>query len=205
MLKDIRKITKYILDEFEPENKALANPKACYDAYRKLEKLINYADLTAEHYLVRDFSEEYLQNSSYGKPEDKWRALLNRDLEKLNKSAKAFLLKLMYLSLEDRLGSFDSLLSKKYNTKFFYAFVRDEYNVGFIDPCGFSMISTTIDTKVHDNETLHIKKFQKISLETLEERVSLQQAIREQKQLLEQEHARLKAYILKNFTLEILL
>ncbi|MBE0496494.1 MAG: hypothetical protein IBX45_08805 [Campylobacterales bacterium] len=204
MLKDIRKITTHLFDAFGPENKPLSSPKACYDVYRKLEKLVYCTHLVAEHYLVQDFSEEYLQNSSYGSPQNKWRTVLNGDLEKLNKAAKAYLLELMHLSLEDSIWSFDSLLSRKYNMKFFYAFARDEYNVGFVDPCGFSMISTTINTKAPDNETIHIKKFQKTSLETLEDRVALQQTLREQKQLLEQELARLKAYMLKNYTLEML-
>jgi len=205
MLKDIRKITKYIFDKFEPENKALTNPKICYNAYRKLDLLIDDANLVAEHYLALDFNEHYLQSSSWGKPSDKWRKFFNKDLESLNESIKEYLLELMYLSPEDRVSSFDSFMDSKYYIKYFYAFVKYEYNVGYVNPCGFSLQSIILDTKVTDNKSLHIKKFQKLDLESYESRVALQENIREEKKLLEIELQRLKSYILKNYTLEILL
>jgi hypothetical protein len=205
MLKDIRKITRYALSQFEPENKALSNPKACYDVYRKLALVIDNANLVAEHYLALDFNEGYLQNSSWGKPSDKWRRFFNKDLDKLNKSIKEYLLELMELSLEDAITSFDSLLSEKYYMKHFYGFARDEYSVGHVDPCGFSLVSITLDTKVTDNKSLHIKKFHRLDLESYESRVALQQDIREEKKLLEVELKKLKEYILKNYTLEMLL
>jgi hypothetical protein len=63
----------------------------------------------------------------------------------------------------------------------------------------------TLDTKVTDNKSLHIKKFHRLDLESYESRVALQQDIREEKKLLEVELKKLKEYILKNYTLEMLL
>jgi alpha-L-fucosidase len=205
MLKDIRKITKHILNQFEPDNRALSNPIACYDVYRKLALVINNANLVAEHYLALDFNEPYLTNSSWGKPSDKWRKFFNEDLEKLNEAIKEYLLELMYLAPEDRVSSFDSFMDRKYYLKYFYAFVRDEYNVGYVNPCGFSLISTTLKTNNEDNETLHIKEYKRLDLESYESRVALQEKIRAEKKLLEVELQRLKEYIVKNYTLEMLL
>lgn len=205
MLKDIRKITRHILNQFEPQNKALENPKACYDVFRKLALVIKNSHLVAEHYLVVDFNEHFLQNSSWGKPSDKWRRFFNKDLERLNIVIKEYLLELMGLSLEDRQTSFDSLMSQKYYIKYFYMFIKDEYNVGYVDPCGFSLISTELNTKVTDNQSINIKKFQKLNLESYESRVALQENIEEERKLLEVEQARLKSYIVKNYTLKMLL
>ena len=51
----------------------------------------------ANHYLALDFSEPYLQDSSWGEPIDKWRKFFNKDLELLNKSIKKYLLNLSEL------------------------------------------------------------------------------------------------------------
>lgn len=190
---------------FQPENKALSNPKICYDAYRKLALVIDNANLVAEHYLAVDFNEHYLQNFACGKPSDQWGRFFNKDLERLNESIKEYLLKLMRLSLEDTIMSFDSLLSEKYYIKYLYAFVKYEYNVGYVDPCSFSLQATILNTKVTDNKSLNIKKFQTLDLESYQSRVALQENIREEKKLLEVELQRLKSNILKNYTLEILL
>lgn len=77
--------------------------------------------------------------------------------------------------------------------------------MGYVDPCSFSLQSIILDTKVTDNKSLHIKKFQTLDLESYESRVALQENIREEKKLLAVELQRLKSYILKNYTLEMLL
>jgi len=206
MLKDIRKITKYILNQFEPQNKALADVKACYDVYRKLALVIDNAHLVTEHYLAFDFTEHFIQNTFWtGFQSDKWRRFLNEDLEKLNSAIKEYLIELMGLSLKDAQTSFDSLMSQKYNVLHFYGFIRDEYSVGYVDPCGFSLMATTLNTKMTDNKSIHMQKFQKLNLESYESRVALQESLREEKKLLEAELTRLKSYIVKNYTLEMLL
>ena len=77
MLNDIVKITKKIFDEALVDDKTLTVPKAVYDVYRNLSYFISDANLVANHYLALDFTEGYLQNSSWGEPIDKWRMFLN--------------------------------------------------------------------------------------------------------------------------------
>ncbi len=203
MLKDITKITQTIFDQFINENKLLKAPKALYDTYRALKVAIDYSKLVSEHYLALDFTEEYLQDSSWGEPSDKWREFFNKDLELLNKSIKEYLQTLSYLCLDDGKTS-SSFMTELYNCKTSYSFIRDEYNIGFVEPCGFMMISQILDTNF-DNEKYHIGKFIKTDLTSYEQRVELQMSLQKKTVILQNSLNDLKTYILKNIRLEELL
>ena len=200
MIEDIQKITKIVFDEFM--DKELQNPKIVYSTYISLQKFIEDLALVADHYLALDFSEEYLQNSSWGTPADKWRNFFNKDLEKLDNSTKKYLMKLNALGIKDK---FHSILSNSYNPKAFYGFVRDEYNVGFVEPCGFDMICTPLDTNVEDNKTIYLSSFQRIELDSFAKRQELQTHLNSQKENFQKELLRLKEYLVKKYTIEDLL
>jgi len=88
MLQDIVFITKKVFDEFI--NKELANARMAYFTYVKLEEVIYGINLVANHYLALDFEKDFLESSSK-KPADKWRWVLNKDLESLNKAIKEYI------------------------------------------------------------------------------------------------------------------
>ena len=46
-------------------------PKKIYDVYRSFQKVIIDVNFVANNYLALDFTEEHLQNSSFGEPVDK--------------------------------------------------------------------------------------------------------------------------------------
>lgn len=100
MLEDIQKITKILFDEFIRTNNEVKSTKNLYDIYRSLQKVIDNINLVSKHYLALNFTEEYLQNSSFRETSDKWRWAFNKDLEKLNDSVKSYLLDLYYLSIK---------------------------------------------------------------------------------------------------------
>jgi hypothetical protein len=177
-----------MLNEFIPDNKPLSSPKVCHLIYRKLSYLIDTANLVSEHYLVIDFGDEFLDNVSYESAVQRWRELFNSDLEQLNNAIKAYLQALMKLSLKGD----SSLLNKK-------------YNLGCVDPCGFLLLSTVLNTKIHDNQTFLIQDSDMINLETYQSKVTLQKELRDEQKFLIQEYERLKSYILKNYTLKSLL
>jgi len=205
MLKDIVKITKKVFNEFIPSNKDVNSPKNVYTVYIKFAKILDTVQLVYEHYLALSFKEEYLQNSSFGEPGDKWRYFFNKDLEYLNDALKDYLLSLSYLSAKnDTSFTCSGYIAKIYNAKTYYGFVRDNYSVGFIEPCGFTLISNILSTKV-DVYSHYIEKFQKIDLTTYEQRVVLQQSLQEKYKTLLKLHQNLKAYILRNYTLKDLL
>ncbi|MGE4457138.1 MAG: hypothetical protein AB7E13_09385 [Arcobacteraceae bacterium] len=204
MLNDITNDTKWVLDQFIPKNHKISNKKSLYDLYRALHVLIDNVKLVSEHYLALDFTEDYLQNSSFGDPADKWRYFFNKDLESLNEAAQKYWMKLDSIaSAKER--RFDGYLSRKYNSKTFYAFIRDNYNVGYVKPCGFEMISSILNFKSMSEENHYIKKFSKIDLSTYEQRIALQKSLREKNIALQEELLRLKGYIQKNISLEDLL
>ena len=200
MLEDIKIITTKVFDEFM--DKKLSSAKKAYLTYLSMQSVIEDINLVANHYLALDFSEDFLQNSSCGEPADKWRHFLNEDLQTLNKSIKEFLFHISHLSIEDE---YNSILDKYYNAKSYYAFVRDEYDVGFIKPCSFEMICKTLDPDAKDNQTHYIFKFKKIVLDTFDKRVNLQNHLKTQCNLLTKELNRLKQYILKHFDIVDLL
>ena len=65
MLKDILFLTKKVFDEALIKEENLPNPKKVYDVYRNLKDVISDLNLVANHYLALDFSEPYLQGSSW--------------------------------------------------------------------------------------------------------------------------------------------
>lgn len=200
MLKDIVELTKFVFDKIVPQNLPTQSSIAIYDAYRALQKVIYGINLVAEHYLALDFTEGYLQNSSFGEPADKWRYFFNHDLEKLNESTRMYLTRLDDIALKTSDVFCNSCLSEIYDPKIFYDVVRDQYSVGLVSPCGFEMIVKTLNTKV-DNRSYHIIVFEKVDLSTYEARVELQQQLREKKDSLDLELQKLKKYILNNYTL----
>ena len=206
MLDDITIITKVILDQFVTENKVLKSQKSVYDVYRQLERVVDKTKLVSRHYLALDFEEEFLKNSSYREPSDKWRYFFNKDLESLNESLKEYLHKLSLLSLEDddSSGFFTSFMSNLYNCKVSYAFIRDEYNIGFVEPCGFMMISNILNTDFNI-EKYHISEFIKTDLSMLEQRVSLKNNLEDKIIILEENLKCLREYILLNISMDQLL
>jgi hypothetical protein len=205
MLKDITKNTKWVLDQFIEENKPIHSKRALYDLYRALQEVISNVRLVSEHYLALDFKEPHLQGSQLGEPADKWRYFFNRDLEALNGSVKNYFMKLNHIAPSCEDGINESYLSRKYNAKSFYGFVRDDYNVGLVQPCSLTMICTVLDTTSNSEENRYIEKFFKIDLTTFEQRVALQKNLREKNELLLNHLIKVKNYILTNCKLEELL
>ena len=136
MIKDILFLTKKVFDEALIKEENLPNPKKVYDVYRNLKDVISDLNLVANHYLALDFSEPYLQGSSWGEPIDKWRKFFNEDLEQLNESVKKYLHNLSHLGHGD--FGFETYVNNIYSAKIYYAFLRDRYSVGFVEPkCSF--------------------------------------------------------------------
>jgi hypothetical protein len=200
MLRDITTLTNKVFGKFLHNQKKLASTKNLYDTYRALEVVVDSVNLVAKHYLALDFTEEFLQNSSYGKPEDKWRRFVNEDLETLNEALKNYLFKLGHLCFEDMCGFSSTFLYEEYNAKTFYGFVRDEYNIGFVEPCSTMLIQTLLDD-VEDNRSFHIERFNKVDLSTYEQRVALQKELLVKKEELQSALDSLREYIVKRVSI----
>ena len=200
MLKDILFLTKKVFDEALIKAENLPNPKKVYDVYRNLQEVIRDVKLVANHYLALDFSEEYLQNSSWGQPVDKWRKFFNEDLEELNESVKTYLHNLAHLGHDD--FEFETYVNTIYSAKTYYAFVRDKYSVGFVEPkCTFLHIHNLKieQTKI---ESFYISEHKKIDLSTFEARVSLKNELNEINIELQEELKKLKKYIKDRYILD---
>ena len=157
----------------------------------------------ANHYLALDFSEHYLQGSSWGEPVDKWRKFFNMDLEELNESVKTYLHNLSHLGHGD--FGFETYVNTMYSAKIYYAFVRDKYSVGFVEPkCKFLHIN---NLKIEPNkiESFYISEHKKIDLSTFEARVSLKDELNEINSELQEELKKLKQYIKDRYILDDLI
>jgi len=203
MLKDVLFLTKEVFSKALKKEKNLQNPKKVYDVYRNLQEVISNINLVANHYLALDLTEDYLQGSSWGEPVDKWRKFFNKDLETLNKLVKKYLLNLSYLTHKEY--GFETYVNNIYSAKTYYAFVRDDYNVGFVEPCGIFLHITSLKTKIEDPETFYIYEDKKIDLSTFEAKENLKTELNEINNLLTIELAKLKSYIQNRFTLDDLL
>lgn len=203
MLKDVLFITKKVFDEALIKEENLPVAKKVYDVYRNLKDVVSDLNLVANHYLALDFTEGYLQGSSWGEPIDKWRKFFNMDLEELNKSVKGYLHNLSHLSHGDY--GFETYVNTIFNAKTYYAFVRDNYSVGFVEPkcTSLHICKLRIDqTKV---ESLYISEHKKIDLSTYEARVNLKDDLNNIRIKLEAELGKLKQYIQNRYVLKDLL
>ena len=203
MLKDVLFITKEVFSKALSKKKNLRNPKRVYDVFRSFQEVISDVDLVANHYLALDFTEHYLQNSSFGEPVDKWRYVLNKDLEELNGTVKEYLQNLSYLSHDD--SSFETYVNEIFNAKVYYAFVRDNYNVGFVEQKGNLLHLHILKTDKMDIESFYIGKHKKIDLSTFEAKVALQKELNDINVELKIELEKLKQYIKKRYNLDDLL
>ncbi|NCB13348.1 MAG: hypothetical protein EOM78_17140 [Erysipelotrichia bacterium] len=203
MLKDVLFLTKKVFDEALIKEESLPVPKKVYDVYRNLQEVISDVNLVANHYLALDFSEPYLENSSWGQPVDKWRKFFNMDLEELNESVKTYLHNLAHLGHGD--FGFETYVNTIYSAKTYYAFVRDKYSVGFVEPkCTFLHIHNLKieQTKI---ESFYISEHKKIDLSTFEARVRLKNELNEINIELQEELKKLKKYIKDRYILDDLL
>lgn len=203
MLKDILFLTKKVFDEALIKEENLPAPKKVYDVYRNLQEVISDVKLVANHYLALDFTEPYLQDSSWGEPVDKWRKFFNMDLEELNESVKKYLHNLSHLGHGD--FGFETYVNNIYSAKTYYAFVRDKYNVGFVEPkCTFLHIHNLKieQTKI---ESFYIDEYKKIDLSTFEDRVNLKNELNDINVELKIELEKLKQYIKNRYSLDDLL
>lgn len=203
MLKDILFLTKKVFDEALIKEENLPNPKKVYDVYRNLQEVISDVKLVANHYLALDFTEHYLQGSSWGEPVEKWRKFFNKDLEELNKSVKIYLLNLAHLGHED--FGFETYVNTIFNVKTYYAFVRDKYSVGFVEPkCTFLHVN---NLKIEPNiiESFYISEHKKIDLSTFEARVCLKDELNKMNSELQEELKKLKQYIKDRYSLDDLI
>ena len=203
MLKDVLFITKEVFSKALSKKKNLRNPKRVYDVFRSFQEVISDVNLVANHYLALDFTEHYLQNSSFGEPIDKWRYFLNKDLEELNRTVKEYLQNLSYLSHDD--SSFETYVNEIFNAKVYYAFVRDNYNVGFVEQKGNLLHLHILKTDKKDMQSVYIGKHKKIDLSTFEDRVSLKDELNEINIQLQEELKKLKQYIKDRYILGDLL
>ncbi|OCL89489.1 hypothetical protein [Arcobacter porcinus] len=203
MLKDILFLTKKVFDEALIKEENLPNPKKVYDVYRNLKDVISDLNLVANHYLALDFSEPYLQGSSWGEPIDKWRKFFNEDLEQLNESVKKYLHNLSHLGHGD--FGFETYVNNIYSAKTYYAFVRDRYSVGFVEPKCSSLHMNILKIEQNKIESFYISEHKKIDLSTFEARVNLKDHLNIIKNDLETELKNLKKYIKDRYTLDDLL
>ena len=201
MLKDIVTITIETFNEAFCADKILSRPKRVYDVYRNLQELISNVSLVSNHYLALDFTEHFLENSSFGEPIDKWRYFFNEDLKKLNESIKNYLFSISYLAFED---GFETIVSKKYNCKSYYGFVRDNYNIGFVEPVGSMLHITKLELKDKDNAR-YLAKYLKIDITTFESKKELQDKLNKRNELLKIELKKVKTYIQTKYVLDDLL
>ena len=189
MLSDIVSLTNMVADNLNTEN-----PKLVFKIYESLKDVIDKVDKTANHYLALDFSEEFLQNSSFGTPEMKWRYFLNENLKSLNKSVKNYLLLLPHFCKENKgIIGFAKPLS-------YDSFVRDEYNVGFVEPCGMNLMIDQLNLNAKDE--YYLAEFKKIDLSTFTKRKGLMIHLEIQKETLKSGLEKIKDFILKNIIVE---
>ena len=119
----------------------------------------------------------------------------------MNLVIKDYLFSLSGISLKDEE---DSLISSKYNCKWFYGFVRDSYNVGFVRPCSAIVDIVQLNLKATNRSNI-VQEYKKIELDNYEAKVNLQIHLLEQNDILKEYQKRIKEYILQKVSIEDLI
>jgi hypothetical protein len=205
MIQNITKISERIFDYFLSQNKKIRSPKNLYLIYFNLNKVIEDSKLVANHYLTLRFDEDFLQNSSFGTPQDKWRFFLNKDLDYLNNTAKKYLLMLTGLSFDNDTLQ-ETFIYDFYNCKGYYDFVKHRYDIGSIPPSSLYLLQNVLNTDFKDKSTYYyIEKRNKIDLSSYENRVKLKEEILKEVKKLEDLRDKTSKYLRKKFTIDDLL
>jgi hypothetical protein len=205
MLTDVTKLTQSVFSNFIPTDTPIASKLQLYRLYRALLEVVENTNLVAEHYLALDFSEPFLESSSFGIPADKWRFFLNKDLIELNSAVKRYLQLLNAVAPMGEDGITQSYLSQKYNSLGYYGFIRDEYSVGYLDAASFTLRITQLMPEHTDSNKRYFANHLKIELDTFEKRETLRVHLREIKTELQEQLNHLKSYIKRHISLEDLL
>lgn len=209
MLSDVLKLTKRIYRECLQEKMIPSSPIVLYDSYRALCAMISDIHLVSVHYLALRFDEPFLENSSHGKPIDKWRNVLNGDLDKLNETVKAYLLQLQGLSYYENEESKESdkrifPMEKLFNDKLYYGSVKQSYNVGFVKLNGTEIQCQGLVT-TYNLENYFIFKHANIDVSTYEKRLVLKQQLDEKIKLFKEYKSTLEHYLETHYSLKDLL
>jgi len=197
MLRDILDITKKNFSIALNKKRILDDPKSLYDVYIKLANVRQKVSLVSNHYLPLDFTEDYLQNSSYGEPIDKWRFVLNNDLEYLNKAIKEYLFSLAKLRCDDH----HLCIVYSYFKPLIYTALVEDYRIGFIKDNESILNIKKIDTKSLSEKWRYFQ----IDLSTFEKRKELHFHLIEKNYKLKNELDKVKKYMMSKYTLDNLL
>ena len=83
--------------------------------------------------------------------------------------------------------------------------MRDEYNIGFVEPCGSMLYVTSLDTELKNPNSIYLAKHEKIDLTTFESKKELQAELLLKNETLKEYLLMLKQYMQNRYTLEDLL
>jgi len=216
MITDIIKTTKYITERLINSKLRVSSPMYVYDSYRLLREVINNLNCLAVHYIAKRFDHENLQNSGFGKPENKWRFFVNKDLDRLNESVTKYFLSLTGIGVEDQFNEQDEgglFFEDMKVYKTYCAMITSHYSVGHIEND-----STTIKTvqfiilddrkeniPIEEFLKFNFKLYKEFELDTYKKRVDFSNLLFSRKDELIDELFKLNKYITENFTLEDLL
>jgi hypothetical protein len=177
------------------------SPIGTYDCYRALNRFNGTFKTLLVHYLPISLDAEYLQNSSFGTPLQKWRYFTNQDFEQTTQAAKSLALSLRELGYQDD-EEFVSIVAKQIRScKQYYGFFQTEYDGGIISEEGERIntlsFETSDDTLGEKPITLDISTFEKKSILVRESETIYRQFVDLENQM--------RQLIMKRFTIEDIL
>ncbi|NBL00135.1 MAG: hypothetical protein EOM50_19420 [Erysipelotrichia bacterium] len=206
MLSDLMKISKKIYKPFIEEGMKPYSLVSLYDSLRSLEKVIDALNVLANHYLALRLDESFLISSSFGSPTDKWRLVLNKDLEEFNHHVKNYLLIAQGIAFIDPNNKEERvfILEECFNEKVYYSFVRDHYNVGYLKQ-NMKEITCHILTNTYNKENFHLSKNSTIDVSTYEKRKALQEELLNKIETLKHMRHQVADFICSNYTIDDLI
>jgi len=204
LFKDIQTINSAVIEKFFACS-LRTDPIATYDYYRVLHNFKNSVRLVLIHYLGVAMESHFLQNSHYGTPLQKWRIIVNEDLDKATESAKILMNQLERLGhyTDDEDYNYKSTVSDFWpNAKQYYAYFNQHYSCGKVDEEGIFLHSSWFEIIQDSKPMCSVIVHEIDSYEKRQSLIDRTECV--YKQLINDENL-LRKYILEHFTSKELL
>lgn len=200
---ELASMVEFLLGELLQE-KNQTKCRHLYQIYLALETVISDCHTILNHYLTVPMEAHFLQNSSFGTPYDKWKVVLEKDFDRLDKSIVEFIraIEFWILATDD-----------EHNLYFMVASPKNPLSSHFQDACCSGRIQSDVLMSISISTAFLMKapklphrlnqdlRTDRMEIDTLNKRLALKDKGKQNLKRIKQIKNQLSEHILENCTL----
>ena len=204
MFQDIVTLSQATLINAIEDTTIRLDVKALYDTYRAMDHAIYAMHVLEAHYLAISLESDFLENSRYGTPFQKWYKFTEEDFDKVRIHLREFLTELVHVTYaknqEDEEDTPTPVIEKYIRAKYIYGYFTHHYESGKLSKDGQSVVCNKL---ILENNEFYNEVF--ISIDSFAKRVALCEEIRASVKEMKQILQAIRSFILAHVSLEELL